>query len=151
MRAVVQRVKRASVQINGSVYAAIGSGLLVLLGIEDADGADDILWLSNKLINLRIFNDKAGVMNISLMESGGDLLLVSQFTLFAATKKGNRPSYIRASKPDISVPLYELMLKQLETDLGKKVGTGIFGADMQVDLLNDGPVTILIDTKQKDL
>jgi D-aminoacyl-tRNA deacylase len=151
MRAVVQRVKRASVQINGSVYAAIGSGLLVLLGIEDADGADDILWLSNKLINLRIFNNKAGVMNISLMESGGDLLLVSQFTLFGATKKGNRPSYIRASKPHIAVPLYELMLKQLETDLGKKVGTGIFGADMQVDLLNDGPVTILIDTKQKDL
>jgi D-aminoacyl-tRNA deacylase len=151
MRAVVQRVKRASVQIDGSVRAAIGSGLLVLLGIEDADGADDILWLSNKLINLRIFNDKAGVMNISLVESGGDILLVSQFTLFAATKKGNRPSYIRASKPDIAIPLYELMVKQLETDLGKKIGTGIFGADMQVDLLNDGPVTILLDTKQKDL
>ena len=151
MRAVVQRVKRASVQIDGSVRAAIGSGLLVLLGIEDADGADDILWLSNKLINLRIFNDEAGVMNISLVESGGDLLLVSQFTLFAATKKGNRPSYIRASKPDIAIPLYELMVKQLETDLGKKIGTGIFGADMQVDLLNDGPVTILLDTKQKDL
>jgi D-tyrosyl-tRNA(Tyr) deacylase len=151
MRAVVQRVKRASVLINGSVHAAIGSGFLVLLGIEDADGADDIIWLSNKLINLRIFNDNAGIMNISLVESGGDLLLVSQFTLFAATKKGNRPSYIRASKPDIAIPLYELMVKQLETDLGKKVGTGIFGADMQVDLLNDGPVTILLDTKQKDL
>jgi D-tyrosyl-tRNA(Tyr) deacylase len=151
MRAVVQRVKRASVQIGSSVHAAIGSGLLVLLGIEDADGADDIRWLSNKLINLRIFNDKAGVMNISVVESGGEILLVSQFTLFAATKKGNRPSYIRASKPDIAIPLYELMVKQLETDLGKKVGTGIFGADMQVDLLNDGPVTILLDTKQKDL
>ena len=151
MRAVVQRVKRASVLINGSVHAAIGSGLLVLLGIEDADGVDDIIWLSNKLINLRIFNDKAGVMNISLAECGGDLLLVSQFTLFAATKKGNRPSYIRASKPDIAIPLYELMVKQLERDLGKKVGTGIFGADMLVELLNDGPVTILIDTKLKDL
>ena len=151
MRAVVQRVKRASVEINGSVHTSIGSGLLVLLGIEDADGADDIMWLSNKLINLRIFNDKDGVMNISLLESGGDILLVSQFTLFAATKKGNRPSYIRASKPDIAIPLYELMVQQLEKDLGKKIRTGIFGADMQVDLLNDGPVTILIDTKHKDL
>ncbi|HEY4966893.1 MAG TPA: D-aminoacyl-tRNA deacylase [Puia sp.] len=151
MRAVVQRVKRASVEINGSIHAAMGSGLLVLLGIEDADGADDIIWLSNKLINLRIFNDKDGVMNISLLESGGDILLVSQFTLFAATKKGNRPSYIRASKPDIAIPLYELMVQQLEKDLGKKIRTGIFGADMQVDLLNDGPVTILIDTKHKDL
>jgi len=151
MRAVVQRVKRASVEINGSVHTSIGSGLLVLLGIEDADGADDIMWLSNKLINLRIFNDKDGVMNISLVESGGDLLLVSQFTLFATTKKGNRPSYIRASKPEIAIPLYELMEQQLEKDLGKKIRTGIFGADMQVDLLNDGPVTILIDTKHKDL
>lgn len=151
MRAVVQRVKRASVQISGSLHAAISSGLLVLLGIEDADGADDIRWLSSKLINLRIFNDKNGVMNVSLAESGGDLLLISQFTLFAATKKGNRPSYIRASKPDIAIPLYELVVKQLEKDLGKKIETGIFGADMQVDLLNDGPVTILIDTKQKDL
>ncbi len=151
MRAVVQRVKRASVQIGGSLHAAIGSGLLVLLGIEDADGTDDIIWLSNKLINLRIFNDKDGVMNVSLAESGGGLLLISQFTLFAATKKGNRPSYIRASKPDKAIPLYEMMVNQLEKDLGKKVETGIFGADMQVDLLNDGPVTILIDTKQKDL
>src|SRR5260221_408829 len=151
MRVVVQRVKRASVQINGSVHSAIGSGLLVLLGIEDADGTDDILWLSDKLINLRIFNDKDGVMNVSLVESGGDLLLISQFTLFAATKKGNRPSYIRASKPDVAIPLYEFMVKQLEKDLGRKVETGIFGADMQVDLVNDGPVTILIDTKQKEL
>jgi D-tyrosyl-tRNA(Tyr) deacylase len=150
MRAVVQRVKRASVHINGSRHATIDSGLLVLLGIEDADSLEDIRWLSNKLINLRIFNDEDGVMNISLAESGGDLLLVSQFTLFAATKKGNRPSYIRASKPDIAVPLYKLMVKQLELDLGKKVETGIFGSDMQVDLLNDGPVTIFIDTRQKD-
>ena len=151
MRAVIQRVKRASVLIEGSVHAAIGSGLMVLLGIEDADGADDISWLSNKLINLRIFNDSAGEMNIPLIESGGEILLISQFTLYAATKKGNRPSYMRASKPGIAIPLYESMVKQLENDLGKKVGTGVFGADMQVELLNDGPVTILIDTKQRDL
>ena len=151
MRAVVQRVNRASVHISGSLHASIGSGLLVLLGIEDADGLEDIRWLSNKLINLRIFNDQGGVMNISLAESGGGLLLVSQFTLFAATKKGNRPSYIRASKPDIAIPLYEKMVNQLSQDLGKKVETGIFGADMQVALENDGPVTIVIDTKYKDL
>jgi D-aminoacyl-tRNA deacylase len=149
MRAVVQRVKRASVMINGSVQSAIEDGLMVLLGIEDADGPEDIQWLSNKLINLRIFNDATGVMNRSLEETGGDILLVSQFTLFAATKKGNRPSYIRASKPDIAIPLYETMIRQLENDLGRKIYTGIFGADMQVDILNDGPVTILIDTKQK--
>ena len=122
---------------------------MVLLGIENADGPEDIQWLSNKLINLRIFNDKEGVMNHSLLETGGDLLLVSQFTLFAATKKGNRPSYIRASKPDIAIPLYEKMISQLEADLGKKIYTGVFGADMEVDILNDGPVTILIDTKDK--
>jgi D-tyrosyl-tRNA(Tyr) deacylase len=151
MRAVVQRVIRASVMINGNVQSAIKSGLMILLGIEDADGPDDIQWLSNKLINLRIFNDVNGVMNLSLKETRGDILLVSQFTLFAATKKGNRPSYIRASKPDIAVPLYESMIFQLEKELGKRIYTGVFGADMQVDLLNDGPVTILIDTKQKDL
>jgi D-aminoacyl-tRNA deacylase len=151
MRAVIQRVKRASIQINGSVHSAIGDGILVLLGIEDADGPEDVLWLSNKLINLRIFNDAAGVMNLSLNETGGEFMLVSQFTLFAATKKGNRPSYIRASKPEFAIPLYESMIRQLEKDLGKKISTGIFGADMQVDLLNDGPVTILFDTKQKDL
>lgn len=151
MRAVVQRVKRASVQIGGSVHSAIESGLMVLLGIEDTDGMEDMQWLSKKLINLRIFNDEAGIMNCSLAESGGDLLLISQFTLFASTKKGNRPSYIRASKPDIAIPVYESMVIQLETDLGKKIATGIFGADMQVELLNDGPVTILIDTKLKDL
>jgi len=137
--------------INGSVHSAMESGLMVLLGIEDADGPEDILWLSNKLISLRIFNDEEGVMNRSLVETGGDLLLVSQFTLFAATKKGNRPSYIRASKPGIAIPLYESMIRQLEKDLGKKIRTGVFGADMQLELVNDGPVTILIDTKQKDL
>lgn len=137
--------------INGSVHSAMESGLMVLLGIEDADGPEDILWLSNKLISLRIFNDAEGVMNLSLVETGGDLLLVSQFTLFAATKKGNRPSYIRASKPGIAIPLYESMIRQLEKDLGKKIRTGVFGADMQLELVNDGPVTILIDTKQKDL
>ncbi len=137
--------------IDGSVRGSIGNGLLVLLGIEDPDDTDDIQWLSNKLINLRIFNDAAGVMNQSMAETGGELLLVSQFTLFAATKKGNRPSYIRASKPEIAIPIYENMIRQLEKDLGKKIQTGEFGADMQVELLNDGPVTILIDTKQKDL
>jgi D-tyrosyl-tRNA(Tyr) deacylase len=151
MRAVVQRVKHASVKISGSVQSAIESGLLILLGIEDADGPEDIQWLSNKLVNLRIFNDVAGLMNLSLAETGGDILIVSQFTLFACTKKGNRPSYIRASKSDIAIPLYESMIRQLEKDLGKKIHTGVFGADMQVDLLNDGPVTILIDTKQKEL
>jgi D-aminoacyl-tRNA deacylase len=150
MRAVVQRVKRASVTINGSVHAAIGDGLMVLLGIEDADGQEDLQWLSNKLIHLRIFNDESGVMNNSLVDTGADILLVSQFTLFASTKKGNRPSYIRASKPDIAIPLYESMIVQLEGVLGKRIFTGIFGADMQVEILNDGPVTILIDTKERD-
>jgi D-aminoacyl-tRNA deacylase len=149
MRAVVQRVKRASVSIGGSVHSAIGTGLMVLLGIEDTDGQEDIRWLSNKIINLRIFNDTEAVMNCSLVESGGDILLVSQFTLFASTKKGNRPSYIRASKPDIAIPLYESTIGQLEKDLGKKIFAGVFGADMQVDILNDGPVTILIDTNNK--
>jgi len=123
--------------------------LMILLGIEDADSEDDIQWLSNKLINLRIFNDAVGVMNCSLAETGGDILLVSQFTLFASTKKGNRPSYIRASKPDVAIPLYESMIGQLERVLGKKIFVGVFGADMQVYILNDGPVTILIDTKEK--
>ena len=149
MRAVIQRVKRASVIIDGSVYSSIETGLLILLGIEDADGQDDIQWLSNKLVNLRIFNDTAGMMNCSLTETSGDILLVSQFTLFASTKKGNRPSYIRASKPDVAIPLYNSMVGQLERDLGKKILTGVFGADMQVDILNDGPVTILIDTREK--
>jgi D-tyrosyl-tRNA(Tyr) deacylase len=151
MRAVVQRVIRASVTINASVHAAIGTGILILLGIEDADGPEDVRWLSNKLINLRIFNDAAGVMNLSLADTGGDILLVSQFTLFADIRKGNRPSYIRASKPDIAVPLYESMVVQMEKDLGRKVMTGVFGADMRVEILNDGPVTILLDTRHKEL
>jgi len=150
MRAVVQRVIRANVQIGDAVHASIGSGLMVLLGIEEKDGPDDIRWLSNKLVNLRIFNDVDGVMNCSLTELGGELLLISQFTLFAATKKGNRPSYIRAAKPEIAIPLYELMVLQLEKDLQRKIQTGVFGADMQVELVNDGPVTIYFDTKQKD-
>jgi D-aminoacyl-tRNA deacylase len=149
MRAVVQRVKRASVSLSGSVYSVINNGLMILLGIEDADGPEDIHWLSNKLVNLRVFNDAEGVMNLSLVETGGDILLVSQFTLFAATKKGNRPSYIRASKPETAIPIYESMISQLEKDLGKKIKTGVFGADMQVDIQNDGPVTIWIDTKDK--
>ena len=150
MRAVIQRVSRASVTIDGACKAAIDGGLLVLVGIEDADGREDIEWLSSKIVNLRIFNDTEGVMNLSVKDTGGDILLVSQFTLHAATKKGNRPSYIRASKPDIAIPLYEQMVGRLETDLGKPVGTGEFGADMKVELLNDGPVTILIDTKMRE-
>jgi D-tyrosyl-tRNA(Tyr) deacylase len=150
MRAVVQRVKHASVSIGGLVHSSIGSGLMILLGIEDADSQADIQWLSSKIINLRIFDDEAGVMNCSLAETGGDILLVSQFTLFASTKKGNRPSYIRASKPAIAIPLYESMIRQLEQQLGRQIFTGVFGADMQVDILNDGPVTIFIDTKEKD-
>jgi D-tyrosyl-tRNA(Tyr) deacylase len=150
MRAVIQRVSEASVTVDENITGAISTGLLVLLGIEDADNATDIEWLSNKIINLRIFNDVNGVMNISVKDIGGDILLVSQFTLHAETKKGNRPSYIRASKADIAIPLYEQMIQQLEKDLGKKIYTGIFGADMKVKLLNDGPVTIIIDTKNKE-
>ena len=150
MRAVLQRVTNASVTIEGVRKADIRDGLLVLLGIEDADGPEDIEWLSAKIVNLRIFNDEAGVMNISVKETGGDILLVSQFTLLASTRKGNRPSYIRASKPDIAIPLYEQMISRLEEDLGKKIHTGEFGADMKVELLNDGPVTILIDTKDRE-
>jgi D-tyrosyl-tRNA(Tyr) deacylase len=149
MRAVVQRVKQASVSIGGTVHVAIGKGLMVLLGIEDSDSLADIQWLSNKLINLRIFDDTVGVMNCSVRETNGDILLVSQFTLFASTKKGNRPSYIRASKPEVAIPLYESMIRQLERDLDKKIFAGVFGADMQVNILNDGPVTILIDTKER--
>jgi D-tyrosyl-tRNA(Tyr) deacylase len=150
MKAVIQRVSKASVTIDGKINGAIKVGLLVLIGIEDADTNDDIEWLSNKIINLRIFNDDEGVMNRSLIDINGELLLISQFTLHASTKKGNRPSYIKASKPPIAVPLYEKMITQLEKDLGKKIATGIFGADMKVELLNDGPVTIVIDTKNKE-
>lgn len=150
MKVVIQRVTKASVTIDGTINGSIDSGLLILLGIEDADGEEDIIWLSNKIVNLRIFNDDAGVMNLSLLDIGGEILLVSQFTLHASTKKGNRPSYIKASKPEIAIPLYEKMIEQLSKDLGKKVQTGTFGADMKVELLNDGPVTILIDTKNKE-
>ena len=150
MKAVIQRVTRASVTIDGNINGQIGGGLLVLIGIEDADGDEDITWLSNKLVNLRIFNDAEGVMNKSVLEVDGNILLISQFTLHASTKKGNRPSYIKASKPEVAIPLYEKLIAQLEKDLGKKIATGIFGADMKVELLNDGPVTIVIDTKNKE-
>ncbi len=150
MRAVIQRVSRASVTIGGKVHAQIGWGLLVLLGIEDADTEEDIQWLSSKIVNLRIFDDAGGVMNESVKDRDGDIILVSQFTLHAATKKGNRPSYIKASKPETAIPLYEKIIAQLTADLGKPIGTGVFGADMKVELLNDGPVTIVIDTKAKE-
>ncbi|WP_346317310.1 D-aminoacyl-tRNA deacylase [Chitinophaga sp. YIM B06452] len=150
MRVVIQRVAQASVSIGGRVRSAIEHGLLVLLGIEEADGQEDIAWLSAKIVNLRIFNDDAGVMNKSVLETGGNILLVSQFTLHASTKKGNRPSYIKAAKPDTAIPLYEQMIAQLGKDLGKSVHTGEFGADMQVALVNDGPVTIIIDTKNRE-
>ncbi|OQP58638.1 D-aminoacyl-tRNA deacylase [Niastella populi] len=150
MRAVIQRVTQANVVINNSIRSSISKGLLVLVGIEDADTAEDLIWLSSKIVNLRIFNDADGVMNESVKEQGGDLLVVSQFTLHASTKKGNRPSYIKASKPPVAIPLYEQFVQQLQTDLGKPVFTGEFGADMKVSLLNDGPVTIVIDTKNKE-
>ncbi len=150
MRVVIQRVSEASVTIEGKIHASIEDGLLVLLGIEDADTEEDIEWLSGKIVNLRIFNDNNGVMNISIKEMDGNILLISQFTLHASTKKGNRPSYIKASKPEIAIPLYEKMMRQLSNDMGKIVKTGIFGADMKVELLNDGPVTIVIDTKNKE-
>jgi D-tyrosyl-tRNA(Tyr) deacylase len=150
MRAVIQRVSQANVVINNSIRSAISKGLLILVGIEDADTTEDLIWLSSKIVNLRIFNDAAGVMNESVKEQGGDILVVSQFTLHASTKKGNRPSYIKASKPPIAIPLYEQFVQQLQTDLGKPVFTGEFGADMKVSLLNDGPVTIIIDTKNKE-
>ena len=150
MRAVIQRVIHSSVIIDGEVHASIGHGLLVLLGIEDADSEEDINWLSGKIVNLRIFDDEAGVMNESVKEKNGGILLVSQFTLHGSTKKGNRPSYIKAGKPEIAIPIYEKMIRQLSDDLGKEIKTGIFGADMKVEILNDGPVTILIDTKNKE-
>jgi D-aminoacyl-tRNA deacylase len=150
MRVVIQRVSNASVTIDDHIKSAITKGLLVLVGIEDADTIEDIEWLSNKITNLRIFDDGNKVPNISIKDIDGDILLVSQFTLHAATKKGNRPSYIKASKPDVAIPLYEKMIVQLENDLGKKIFTGEFGADMKVALLNDGPVTIVIDSKNKE-
>ena len=150
MRAVIQRVSKASVKVYDKITGQIDKGLLVLIGIEDADTKEDIEWLSSKICNLRIFDDEQGVMNLSVKDIGGDILLVSQFTLHASTKKGNRPSYIKASKPEIAISMYEQMLAQLDLDSGKKVEAGIFGADMKVDLLNDGPVTIVIDTKNKE-
>ena len=150
MRAVIQRVSEASVMVDEKIMGVIKTGMLIFLGIEDVDTAEDIEWLSNKIVNMRIFNDEHGVMNISLKDVNGEILLVSQFTLHASTKKGNRPSYSRASKPDIAVPIYEQMIVQLEKDSGKKIQTGIFGADMKVSLLNDGPVTIVMDTKNRE-
>lgn len=150
MRVVIQRVAHANVVVDGKITGEIGQGLLVLLGIEDQDGREDIVWLSNKIVNLRIFNDAQGVMNCSLRDVQGSILLISQFTLHASTRKGNRPSYIRASKPEVAIPFYEQMKEQLESDLGRKIETGTFGADMKVSLLNDGPVTIIIDTKNKE-
>ncbi len=150
MRTVIQRVSHASVTIDGVVKSAIRKGLLVLVGVEDADTEEDIQWLCKKIVGLRVFDDEQGVMNKNIQDAGGDILVISQFTLFASTKKGNRPSYIRAAKPDISVPLYEKFCEELSIALGKPVGTGEFGADMKVELLNDGPVTICMDTKNKE-
>ncbi|WP_298495730.1 D-aminoacyl-tRNA deacylase [uncultured Algibacter sp.] len=149
MKAVIQRVSSASVTIDNKKVALIESGLLILLGIVDDDNYEDIKWLSNKIVNLRVFGDENGVMNTSLKDINGNAIVVSQFTLHASTKKGNRPSYIKAAKPDVAIPLYETFINQLEKDLGKNVQTGKFGADMKVELLNDGPVTIIIDSKNK--
>lgn len=150
MRLVIQRVSSASVKVEQSVVAAIGNGLMILAGIEEADHAEDIEWLVKKTCQLRIFNDAEGIMNLSVQDMGGEILVVSQFTLHASTKKGNRPSYIKASKPTIAIPLYKAMIAQLQNDLEKPIKTGIFGADMKVSLLNDGPVTIIIDSKNKE-
>ena len=150
MRAVVQRVSQASVTVNGETISSIAKGLLVLLGIEEADTQEDITWLSAKIVQLRIFNDAQGIMNLSVLDTGGSIILVSQFTLLAATRKGNRPSYLKAAKPETAKLLYEKMIVRLQHDLGKEIGTGQFQADMQVALVNDGPVTIIIDTKNKE-
>jgi D-tyrosyl-tRNA(Tyr) deacylase len=150
MRIIIQRVTQAQVQIDNKLFSEIGNGLLILLGIEDADSDEDLNWLAQKIVNLRVFNDENGVMNISLIDANADILLVSQFTLFASTKKGNRPSYIKASRPEFAIPLYEKMIAKLEELLGKKIATGTFGADMQISLTNNGPVTIMIDSKLKE-
>jgi len=147
MRTVIQRVQHASVAIDGAVRSEIGKGLLILVGFEDSDTGKEIVRMAKKIVNMRIFDDDKGVMNRSVLEIGGEILIVSQFTLYASTKKGNRPSYIRAAKPDIAIPLYESFCKEVEMQLGREVKTGIFGADMKVYLLNDGPVTIIVDTK----
>lgn len=149
MRVIIQRVKQASVTVEGNIKSKIDKGLLVLLGIEDSDSAEDISWLCNKIANLRIFDDKEGIMNLSLKDISAEVLVVSQFTLFASTKKGNRPSYIRASKPDIAIPMYEKFCKELEETINNKIQTGVFGAHMEVELINNGPVTIWIDSKEK--
>lgn len=150
MRAVIQRVSHAQVDVDGKTVGEIGNGLLVLVGVEDADQVEDVEWLVGKIANLRIFNDQQGVMNVSVKEIGGQVLVVSQFTLHASTKKGNRPSYIRASKADHAIPMYELFKQKLSLELDQQVEAGIFGADMKVSLLNDGPVTIIMDTKNKE-
>ncbi len=150
MKAVIQRVTSASVTISDKIVAQIDNGLLILIGIEEADNQEDINWLCQKIANLRIFADENQVMNLSVKDTNGDILLISQFTLHASTKKGNRPSYIKAAKPEIAIPMYEKCITQLESELGKKIQTGQFGADMKVALVNDGPVTILIDTKNKE-
>lgn len=147
MRTVIQRVQHASVAIDGAVRSEIGKGLLILVGFEDSDTGKEIVRMAKKIVNMRIFDDDKGVMNRSVLEIGGEILIVSQFTLYASTKKGNRPSYIRAAKPDIAIPLYESFCKEVEMQLGRNVKTGVFGADMKVYLLNDGPVTIIVDTK----
>ena len=149
MIAVIQHVSESSVTIDGQVKAAIGRGLMILIGIEEVDNHDDIEWLSRKIVNMRIFEDEEGVMNKSVIDVDGEVLVISQFTLHASTKKGNRPSYIKAAKPDVAIPLYESFKEQLAMDLGKAIGSGEFGADMKVALVNDGPVTIIIDTKDK--
>ncbi len=150
MRVVIQRVSEAAVKIEGQVKASIGNGLVVLVGIEEADALEDIQWLSAKIINLRIFNDAEGVPNVSVKDCGGEILLISQFTLHALTKKGNRPSYIKAARPEQAIPLYEKFIIQLQNDLGKTIQTGTFGADMKVSLINDGPVTIVMDSKNRE-
>ena len=150
MRVVIQRVSKASVEVDQKIVGIIEKGLLVLVGIEDTDTDEDIEWLCNKIVNLRIFNDEDGVMNKSVLEVNGNILLISQFTLHASTKKGNRPSYIRASKPETAIPVYEKTIAKLQTFIGKTIQRGIFGADMKVELVNDGPVTIVIDTKNKE-
>jgi len=150
MRALIQRVTKASVKVDGNLSGSIGKGFLVLLGVEESDTEEDLIWLSKKIVGLRLFDDDQGLMNLSLTDVNGDILLVSQFTLHAATKKGNRPSFIRAARPDFARPMYEKMIRQLEADLGKPVPTGVFGAMMEVELVNDGPVTIWIDTKNKE-
>ena len=150
MRVVIQRVQEASVVVDGLVIGAIAQGLMILVGIENRDEAEDVVWLSNKIVHMRIFDDADGVMNLSCKDVGGGILLISQFTLQASTKKGNRPSYIQAAKPNIAIPIYEALIQQLQNDLGQAIQTGKFGADMKVSLINDGPVTILIDSKNKE-